>query len=280
MQAAEVVGESQNSDKPETGNCARKNPKFIIWAAAAAAAAAAVVVTLSDAASRIRRQPARDHGAVVAGLGGFHGAAGGAAERLGLLEARRVPRDPVELGVPRGPSSPSDVVESMDYDADQVSGECKHYVLMHMGGSLVFYCVSAGGQALIRDAPQLCRLWHSFPSILITLALALLLAVAYVSSPLFMLSQISKKVHLHQLPMYKFRRIYNSSEILLNEVHTSKGGMIKCDSDEPIEHVLLAEDAVFSMAPGNLDPEVNMNKLFGEVEHLILMPTLIKTMRQ
>lgn len=52
---------------------------------------------------------------------------------------------------------------------------------------------------------------------------------------------------IRQLPTYKFQRIDNF-EILFNEVQRSKGGMmIECGSDEPIEHVLSAEDAVSSL---------------------------------
>ncbi|URE47881.1 Ring zinc finger [Musa troglodytarum] len=155
-----------------------------------------------------------------------------------------------------GPSSPSDVVEARGFNADQGQNEEARSVAKYLEFAsnmfsciwwiVGFYCVSAGGQALIRDAPQLywlCIVFLAFDRIGIGIAVCCCVCIIAIVYAVTDQQEGAYDEDIHQLPIYKFRRIDNS-EILFNEVQRSKGGMmIECGSDEPIEHVLSAEDA-------------------------------------
>ncbi|CAL9197783.1 E3 ubiquitin-protein ligase At1g12760-like [Musa acuminata AAA Group] len=156
-----------------------------------------------------------------------------------------------------GPSSPSDVVEARGCNADQAQNEEARSVAKDLEFAsnmfsciwwfVGFYCVSAGGQALIRDAPQLywlCIVFLAFDCIGISIAVCCCVCIINIVYVVTDQQGGASDEDIRQLPTYKFRRIDNS-EILFNEVQRSKGGMmIECGSDEPIEHVLSAEDAV------------------------------------
>ncbi|KAM7525706.1 hypothetical protein LguiA_015608 [Lonicera macranthoides] len=120
-----------------------------------------------------------------------------------------------------------------------------------------FYWVSAGGQRLAEDSPQiywLCIAFLAFDVFFVVFCVALacvigiavccclpcIIAVLYAVAD----QEGATKEDIEKLLKYKFRRVNNSTEKLNGEIEGTCGGlMTECDTDNPIEHVLSPEDA-------------------------------------
>ncbi|OVA14134.1 hypothetical protein BVC80_1787g224 [Macleaya cordata] len=120
-----------------------------------------------------------------------------------------------------------------------------------------FYWVSAGGQTLTTDAPQLywlCIVFLAFDVFFVVFCVALacvigiavccclpcIIAILYAVADQ---QEGASKDDIEQLPKYKFRKI-GDSEKLNGELQGPFGGiMTECNTDAPAEHVLPLEDA-------------------------------------
>ncbi|XP_020081204.1 E3 ubiquitin-protein ligase At1g12760-like isoform X2 [Ananas comosus] len=119
-----------------------------------------------------------------------------------------------------------------------------------------FYWVSAGGQTLTREAPQLywlCIVFLAFDVFFVVFCVALacvigiavccclpcIIAILYAVAD----QEGASEEDIRHLPKYKFRRS-NGSDKLSSEIGGRSGGiMTECGSDPPMEQVLSAEDA-------------------------------------
>ncbi|CAL9776241.1 unnamed protein product [Musa acuminata subsp. burmannicoides] len=118
-----------------------------------------------------------------------------------------------------------------------------------------FYWVSAGGQALTRDAPQLywlCIVFLAFDVFFVVFCVALacvigiavccclpcIIAILYAIAD----QEGASEDDISQLSKYKFRKIGDSEKI--DEISGPFGGiMTECGSDPPVERTLSADDA-------------------------------------
>ncbi|CAL5340110.1 unnamed protein product [Camellia sinensis] len=119
-----------------------------------------------------------------------------------------------------------------------------------------FYWVSAGGEGLIHDSPQLYWLCITFLAfdvffVVICVAVACIIGIAVccclpcIIAILYAVAdqEGATKEDIERLPKYKFKRI-GEFEKQNGEIQESFGGiMTECDTDTPIEHVLSLEDA-------------------------------------
>ncbi|XP_010278591.1 PREDICTED: E3 ubiquitin-protein ligase At1g12760 isoform X2 [Nelumbo nucifera] len=139
-----------------------------------------------------------------------------------------------------------------------------------------FYWVSAGGQALIRDSPQLywlCIIFLAFDVffVIFCVALACVIGIAVccclpcIIAVLYAVAdqEGASKEDIDQLPKYKFQRIGNFEKIT-GEIQGPFGGiMTKCvsDTETPIEHVLSLEDAECCICLSTYDDGAELRKL-------------------
>ncbi|KAK4483451.1 hypothetical protein RD792_010638 [Penstemon davidsonii] len=125
-----------------------------------------------------------------------------------------------------------------------------------------FYWVSAGGQSLISDSPQLywlcitflafdvffvviCVLVACIIGIAVCCCLPCIIAILYAVAD----QEGATNEDIERLTRYKFRKI-GDFEKQNGEIQESFGGiMTECDTDSPTEHVLPLEDAVRPIAP-------------------------------
>ncbi|KAI8023582.1 E3 ubiquitin-protein ligase [Camellia lanceoleosa] len=119
-----------------------------------------------------------------------------------------------------------------------------------------FYWVSAGGESLIHDSPQLYWLCITFLAfdvffVVICVAVACIIGIAVccclpcIIAILYAVAdqEGATKEDIERLSKYKFKRI-GEFEKQNGEIQESFGGiMTECDTDTPIEHVLSLEDA-------------------------------------
>ncbi|XP_051145358.1 E3 ubiquitin-protein ligase At1g63170-like isoform X2 [Andrographis paniculata] len=118
-----------------------------------------------------------------------------------------------------------------------------------------FYWVSAGGQSLTTDSPQLYWLCITFLAfdvffVVICVAVACVIGLAVccclpcIIALLYAVAdQGASKEDIEKLPRYKFRKI-SESEKQNSEIQGSYGGvMTECDTDSPTDHVIPSEDA-------------------------------------
>ncbi|XP_052194398.1 E3 ubiquitin-protein ligase At1g12760-like [Diospyros lotus] len=119
-----------------------------------------------------------------------------------------------------------------------------------------FYWVSAGGETLTQDSPQLYWLCITFLAfdvffVVICVAVACLIGIAVccclpcIIAILYAVTdqEGATKEDIERLPKYKFRNI-GEFEKQNGEIQESFGGiMTECDTDTPTEHVLSLEDA-------------------------------------
>ncbi|CAL5382891.1 unnamed protein product [Camellia sinensis] len=163
-------------------------------------------------------------------------------------------------------SSDSDVGESGDYLPERPQIEDETSVAKHLESAntmfsfiwwiIGFYWVSAGGEALTRDSPQLYWLCITFLAfdvffVVICVAVACVIGIAVccclpcIIAILYAVAdqEGATKEDIERLPKYKFRRI-GDFEKQNGEIQESFGGIItECDTDSPIEHVLSPENA-------------------------------------
>lgn len=119
-----------------------------------------------------------------------------------------------------------------------------------------FYWVSAGGESLTKDSPQLYWLCITFLAfdvffVVICVAVACIIGIAVccclpcIIALLYAVAdqEGATKEEIERLPKYRFRKI-GEFEKQNGEIQESFGGiMTECDSATPIEHVLSLEDA-------------------------------------
>ncbi|KAH7659529.1 Zinc finger RING/FYVE/PHD-type protein [Dioscorea alata] len=183
-----------------------------------------------------------------------------------------------------GPSSPRVVDDSSGYGVEQGQEEERTSIAKHLESAntmfsfiwwiIGFYWVSAGGQALTRDAPQLYWLSIVFLAfdvffVVFCVALACLIGIAVccclpcIIAILYAVAdqEGASEEDIHQLPKYKFRRI-GPSEKLGGEISGPFGGvMAECGSDPPNEHVLSPEDAECCICLSSYDDGVELREL-------------------
>ncbi|XP_068650342.1 E3 ubiquitin-protein ligase At1g12760-like isoform X2 [Aristolochia californica] len=137
-----------------------------------------------------------------------------------------------------------------------------------------FYWVSAGGQSLPHDAPQLywlCIVFLGFDVFFVVFCVALacvigiavccclpcIIAVLYAVAD----QEGATEEDIHRLPKYRFRR-YGSSQKLSDEISGPFGGvMTECCNGLPVEHVLSAEDAECCICLSAYDDGVELREL-------------------
>ncbi|XP_058104838.1 E3 ubiquitin-protein ligase At1g12760-like [Magnolia sinica] len=159
-----------------------------------------------------------------------------------------------------------DVEEAGEYDDSELSqNEERTSVAKHLESAntmfsfiwwiIGFYWVSAGGQTLTRDAPQLywlCIVFLAFDVFFVVFCVALacvigiavccclpcIIAILYAVAD----QEGASDEDIRQLPKYKFRKVADCEK--LGEISGPSGGiMTECRTEMPIEHVLSAEDA-------------------------------------
>eukprot|EP00262_Sarcandra_glabra_P006185 TRINITY_DN18308_c0_g1_i1.p1 TRINITY_DN18308_c0_g1~~TRINITY_DN18308_c0_g1_i1.p1 ORF type:complete len:379 (-),score=35.52 TRINITY_DN18308_c0_g1_i1:536-1672(-) len=165
-----------------------------------------------------------------------------------------------------GAAAQQEVVDGGDYIMEQSQDEESTSIAKHLESAntmfsfiwwiIGFYWVSAGGQTLIHDAPQLywlCIVFLAFDVFFVVFCVALacvigiavccclpcIIAILYAVAD----QEGASDEDIRQLPTYKFQKI-GDNEKLSNGVSGSVGGiMTECSSERPIEHVLSLEDA-------------------------------------
>lgn len=138
---------------------------------------------------------------------------------------------------------------------------------------LGFYWVTAGGQSLTRDSPQLYWLCITFLAfdvviVLICAAVACFIGIAVCCCLPCILALLyamadqegATEEEIDQLPKYKFRMIKEfKKEGDIQE--SSSGVMTKCDSDTAAEHVIALEDAECCICLSAYDDGVELRQL-------------------
>ncbi|KAL4621815.1 hypothetical protein ACB092_06G255400 [Castanea dentata] len=137
-----------------------------------------------------------------------------------------------------------------------------------------FYWVTAGGQSLTRDSPQLYWLCITFLAfdvvfVLICVAVACLVGIAVccclpcIITILYVVTdqEGATEEEIDQFPKYKFRSIIDFEKVN-GEIQESFGGMmIECDTDTPIERVLSQEDAECCICLSSYDDGTELREL-------------------
>ncbi|KAH7686854.1 Anaphase-promoting complex (APC) subunit 11 protein [Dioscorea alata] len=183
------------------------------------------------------------------------------------------------------PGSPVEVEEAESYgdeqgeDEDRTSSVAKHLESANTMFSFIwwiigFYWVSAGGQELTRDAPQLywlCIVFLAFDVFFVVFCVALacvigiavccclpcIIAILYAVAD----QEGASDEDIRQLPKFKFQRI-GSSEKLGAETSGPFGGiMTESGSDSTNEHALSAEDAECCICLSTYDDGVELREL-------------------
>ncbi|KAK7294988.1 hypothetical protein RJT34_17889 [Clitoria ternatea] len=136
-----------------------------------------------------------------------------------------------------------------------------------------FYWVTAGGQSLTRDSPQLYWLSITFLAfdvviVLICVAVACLIGIAVccclpcILAVLYVVAdqEGATKEEIDQLPKYKFRMIKEFKKDSDIE-ESSRGIMTDCDSNTATEHVLALEDAECCICLSSYDDGAELREL-------------------
>ncbi|KAJ8541916.1 hypothetical protein K7X08_016782 [Anisodus acutangulus] len=163
-------------------------------------------------------------------------------------------------------SSESDGGEASDYLSERRQNDDETSVAKHLESAntmfsfiwwiIGFYWVSAGGQTMTRDAPQLYWLCITFLAfdvffVVICVGVACVIGIAVccclpcIIAILYAVAdqEGATKEDVERLPKYKFKRLGNF-EKENGEIQEAFGGvMVECDTDTPTEHVLPPEDA-------------------------------------
>ncbi|KAJ0971113.1 hypothetical protein J5N97_019072 [Dioscorea zingiberensis] len=184
-----------------------------------------------------------------------------------------------------GPSSPMEVEETESYGDEQGEDEDRTSVAKHLESAntmfsfiwwiIGFYWVSAGGQELTRDAPQLywlCIVFLAFDVFFVVFCVALacvigiavccclpcIIAILYAVADQ---QEGASDEDIRQLPKYKFRRIGGSEKLGAETSGPFGGIMTESGSDPPNEHVLSAEDAECCICLSAYDDGVELREL-------------------
>ncbi|XP_020218162.1 E3 ubiquitin-protein ligase At1g12760 isoform X1 [Cajanus cajan] len=165
------------------------------------------------------------------------------------------------------------------FDEEGTSSVAKHLESANTMFSFVwwiigFYWVSAGGQALAQESPQLywlCIIFLGFDVFFVVfcVALACIIGIAVccclpcIIALLYAVAdqEGASKEDIEQLSKFKFRRI-ESNEKLNGTIQGPVGGiMTECQADSPIEHVLAEEDAECCICLSSYDNGVELREL-------------------
>ncbi|CAJ2671171.1 unnamed protein product [Trifolium pratense] len=169
--------------------------------------------------------------------------------------------DDLESGPRWSLSSESDSdVDSQQFLDNEENSIMKHIesantILSFIWWILGFYWVTAGGQSLTKDSPQLywlCITFLAFDVVLVVVCVAVaclvgiavcfclpcILAILYAVAD----QEGATKEEIDQLPKYKFRMIKEFKKEGDGE-ESSRGVMTEYDSDSASEHVIAVEDA-------------------------------------
>ncbi|CAM8957025.1 unnamed protein product [Rhodiola kirilowii] len=138
-----------------------------------------------------------------------------------------------------------------------------------------FYWVSAGGQALATDSPQLywlCIVFLAFDVFFVVFCVALacvigiavccclpcIIAILYAVADQ---QEGASKEEIEQLTKYKFRRIGVVEKLGGDNQGYSGGIMAECNTDTPTEHILSEEDAECCICLSSYDDGVELREL-------------------
>ncbi|XP_061364207.1 E3 ubiquitin-protein ligase At1g12760 isoform X3 [Gastrolobium bilobum] len=165
------------------------------------------------------------------------------------------------------------------FEEDGVSSMAKHLESANTMFSFIwwvvgFYWVSADGQALVQDSPQLywlCIVFLGFDVFFVVfcIALACIIGIAVccclpcIIALLYAVAdqEGASKEDIEQLSKFKFRRT-ESNEKLAGSTQGPVGGiMTECHADSPIEHVLSDEDAECCICLSAYDDGVELRQL-------------------
>ncbi|CAJ2650619.1 E3 ubiquitin-protein ligase at1g12760-like protein [Trifolium pratense] len=137
-----------------------------------------------------------------------------------------------------------------------------------------FYWVSAGGQALSEDSPQLywlCIIFLGFDVFFVVfcVALACIIGIAVccclpcIIALLYAVAdqEGASKEDIEQLSKFKFRRVESNEKQTDNIQEPAGGIMTECRADSPIEHVLAEEDAECCICLSSYDDGVELREL-------------------
>ncbi|KAI4326996.1 hypothetical protein L6164_019505 [Bauhinia variegata] len=138
-----------------------------------------------------------------------------------------------------------------------------------------FYWVSAGGQALAHDSPQLywlCIIFLGFDVFFVVfcVALACIIGIAVccclpcIIALLYAVAdqEGASKEDIEQLSKFKFRRIDKNEKLAGNNTQGPAGGiMTECGTDSPIEHILSDEDAECCICLSSYEDGVDLRQL-------------------
>ncbi|XP_050228582.1 E3 ubiquitin-protein ligase At1g12760-like isoform X2 [Mercurialis annua] len=137
-----------------------------------------------------------------------------------------------------------------------------------------FYWVSAGGQDLAHNSPQLywlCIVFLGFDVFFVVFCVALacvigiavccclpcIIAILYAVAD----QEGASKEDIDQLSKFKFRRVDNNEKLSGDEQETLGGVMTECCTDSPVEHVLSEEDAECCICLSAYDDGVELREL-------------------
>ncbi|XP_015571389.1 E3 ubiquitin-protein ligase At1g12760 isoform X2 [Ricinus communis] len=139
-----------------------------------------------------------------------------------------------------------------------------------------FYWVSAGGQALSHNSPQLywlCIIFLGFDVFFVVFCVALaciigiavccclpcIIAILYAVAD----QEGASKEDIEQLSKFKFRRVDNDEKLTGNgdEQGPLGGVMTECGTDSPVEHILSEEDAECCICLSAYDDGVELREL-------------------
>lgn len=137
-----------------------------------------------------------------------------------------------------------------------------------------FYWVSAGGQALAQDSPQLywlCIVFLGFDVFFVVfcVALACVIGIAVccclpcIIALLYAVAdqEGASKEDIEQLSKFKFRKVESNEKQTDNNQGPVGGIMTECRADSPIEHVLAEEDAECCICLSSYDDGVELREL-------------------
>ncbi|WJZ82271.1 hypothetical protein VitviT2T_002041 [Vitis vinifera] len=179
---------------------------------------------------------------------------------------------------PQGDSSQYVTLASLG-DESSTSSVAKHLESANTMFSFIwwiigFYWVSAGGQALARDSPQLywlCIIFLGFDVFFVVFCVALacvigiavccclpcIIAILYAVAD----QEGASKEDIDQLSRFKFRKV-GDIEKIDGDIQGACGGiMTECGTDAPTEHVLSQEDAECCICLSAYDDGVELREL-------------------
>ncbi|CAN1186221.1 E3 ubiquitin-protein ligase At4g11680 [Linum perenne] len=179
---------------------------------------------------------------------------------------RRLGFEPVAAGRSDGNSSSGSRGDSGDFvtlsplQDDEIS-IAKHLESANTMFSFIwwiigFYWVSAGGEDLSQDSPQLywlCIVFLGFDVFFVVFCVALACVIG--------IAEGATKEDIDQLTKFKFRRVAESEKLAGEEQETPGGIMTECGTDSPIEHALPQEDAECCICLSAYDDGVEIREL-------------------